>query len=380
MSMISVFIDTSALYTFGAAFDRLQYLVSLDVVKVYLSHVVVREWASHLEASLRKSIEVSKSKVNDVIKDPCLSEIDRPELLNEVFDYLGELLPRASEISQSKMEGLLAQLQAQILPYENAQGTAIIDSYFNGFPPFRSKKSREDFPDAFILENAKDAIKEVGVPLHCIVADGPLKNALSSIEGIILHNSLRDFVQSEEVHRLASEKEQERTWAAIFERIQGFLSGAAKEVKGSLERLLLDKMPGEKIEHYQIPDDNNEAYISEIYEPENIELDWEAAESYGNGIVIIPFKCTVKVGIGFSVFRADAYEVPDEIWVDFQDPETHHYFDAGGEVMLDVSGTLEVRFTIEEPNDGELPEITDICINVIDDISILEESDGKIFI
>lgn len=378
--MLNVFIDTSALYSFGAAFDRLQYLVSIDVVRVFLSHIVVREWTSHLDADFRRSIEATKSNLNDLMKDPCLTEIERPELFNEVNEYLSELLFRTSDISQRKIESLLAQLQAQVMPFENAHGTVIIDSYFNGNPPFRSKKNRQDFPDAFILENAKDTIKRVGTPLHCVVADGPLTSALSSIDGVILHNSIRDFVQSEDVKSLASEKEQERIWLSIFERIQDNLSSASEEVEGSLERLLLEKLPGERVEHNQIPDDNNEAIISGLYEPENIQLDWEAVENYGNGIVILPFTCEVKASIEFFVFRADAYDVPNEIWVDFQDPETHHYFDAGGEVILDVSGTIELRCKIEEPKEGELPTITDIFINEIENISILEESDGKIFV
>lgn len=380
MTNISVFIDTSALYSFGAAFERLQYLVTIGVIKVFLSHVVVREWESHIEFDLRKSIEASKSNLNDLIKDPCLSELDRPELLNEALDYVSGLQSRTSEISQKKIEGILAQLQARVMPIENSHGTVIVDSYFNGTPPFKSKKNRQDFPDAFILASAKDTIKIVGTPLHCVVADGSLANALASIEGIILHSSLKDFVQSEGVINLAAEKEQERAWLSIFERIYSSLPNASEEVKGSLEKLLLDKLPGETVEHNQIPDDNNEASISGLYEPEKIQLVWESTENYGNGVVIVPFSCEVKASIEFSVFRADAYDVPDEVWVDFEDPETHHYFDAGGEVVLDVSGTLEVRFSVEEPTESSLPEITDILINEIEEISVQEEGDSGIFV
>lgn len=380
MTPINVFIDTSALYAFGAAFDRLQYLVSIEVARVFLSHVVVREWASHIDSDLRKSVEAAKSNLHDVIKNPCASYFGKVELLAETSAYLDELLAKTPEISQNKMEGLLAQLQAQIMPLEIGHGSVIIDSYFNGVPPFRSKKSRQDFPDAFILENAKDVIKAAGAPLHCIVADGPLSSALSSIEGIILYPSLKYFVQSDVVNELASNKGQERVWLSIYEKIRGNLSKASEEIESSLESLFLNELPGQKVEHPAIPDDNNEAIISGLYEPTNVSLYWEDIENYGNGIITIPFSCEVKGSIEFYVFRADAYDVPDEVWIDFQDPESHHYFDAGGEVLLAISGTIEVRFEIEEPNEGDLPEITEILINEIEELTIHENYDGKIFV
>ena len=59
------------------------------------------------------------------------------------------------------------------------------DSYFHGSPPYKERKNKNDIPDAWIYEGARDALAE---PEHqslinklCLTGDGTMRDALTMI-------------------------------------------------------------------------------------------------------------------------------------------------------------------------------------------------------
>lgn len=381
MAPIPVFIDTSSLPRhpgrLGAAFERLKQLTNDGVVKVYLSDVVVKEWKSQLEAELSEYIEKAKTAIVRVAKHPWAIEIDN----NDVFDSASSLLSistdKLEDLSGRKVSEILQTIQAELHTVKEHHGNLVINSYFAGVLPFKSRKSREDFPDAFIFESAKD-IKGMVENLHCVIADSTLSEALSQLEGFILYGSIKEFVQSEIIVSITIQQEKERNWQAVL----GVIRATLHERKEELDKELLD-MYFEAIKpwvyHSRIPDDNNEAYISSVDEPTHIEFDWETIQDFGSGIITLPFSIECPASIRFSVFRGDAFTVSDKVWVEIVDPEEQHYFDAGGMVDIQVIGTLSILFDTENLSPDVFPKIEEVKINEIISQEIIEDINGSIF-
>lgn len=381
MTTIPVFIDTSSLPRHpgrpGAAFERLKQLTNDGIVKVYLSDVVIKEWRSQLEAELSENIEKAKTAIVRVAKHPWAVELDKDGVFNSASSLLSISPDKLEDLSGQKVNEILQTIQAELQPVKEHHGNLVIDSYFAGVLPFKSRKSREDFPDAFIFECAKD-IKNSVENLHCVVADSTLSKALSQIEGVILYGNIKDFVQSEIIVSITIQQEKERNWQAVL----GIIKATLHERKEELDKEVLDQY-FEAIKpwvyHSRIPDDNNEAYVSSVDEPTNIEFDWEKIQDFGSGLITLPFSLECPASIEFSVFRGDAFTIPDEVWVEIVDPEEQHYFDASGMVDIQVSGTLSILFDTENLSPDVFPEIEEVKINEIIKQEIIEDINGSIF-
>ena len=83
--------------------------------------------------------------------------------------------------------------------------------------------------------------------------------------------------------------------------------------------------------------------------------------------------------IEFFVYRGDAFDVPEGVWVEIGDPEKHHYFDAGGTVTLDIQGSLALHVDPSNLPEEGVPELIKVSLHKVDNIDVIEQQPGLIF-
>jgi hypothetical protein len=378
---IHVFIDTSSLPLHpkhvGVGFERLCQLVRDKVVRVYLSAVVVKEWQSHLVQDFENVVDETSKPFKKLLKHPWAQELPNKNLFQEAAELLGSLNP--SDIANRGFQDLLAQLQPNILQIGAHHGQSITDDYFSGAPPFQRVKNRDDIPDAFIYHSAKDLVSQLG-DLYCVIADNNLRGKLAQIQNISVYSKLDDFVASELITSLVSKQLQEQNWRSYFLQLPSELSSQIKYLSSELHELLTDELAFSEISHPKIPDDNNMARVVFVDEPKNIEFDLTSIKDFGPGLITVPIVFDCDASIDFSVYRGEAYDVPEGVWVNYGDPELDHYFDAGGSVNLSVSCVLSIRLDFERLLPGNKVQINSVKIDHIESVEVSETESGTIFL
>lgn len=63
----------------------------------------------------------------------------------------------------------------------------------------------------------------------------------------------------------------------------------------------------------------------------------------GPGSLGVPFTCRLSASVEFSVFRGEAFSVPEGVQVFLGDSEKDHFFDAQAHLALDVEGLLALE-------------------------------------
>ena len=105
--------------------------------------------------------------------------------------------------------------------------------------------------------------------------------------------------------------------------------------------------------HFLIPEDNSTATISYAYDFTNIIIDWDNAQSIGEGVLSVGITFESFLEVWFYVYRGDAFDVPSWVEVSLGDFEDDHYFDASGTIHGKFNALLSIEID-PSVKDGKL--------------------------
>ena len=382
--MFRVFLDTNVLprhpSRIDAGFKRLCKLAQMGVVQVFISEVVVQEWRTQLRDELAEDLDKANIAVNRLLRHPWVQTLPTFAPIQDAQRHIDHALQSVDDISSSKISALLNELGARLLPVDQKHGFFVIEAYFRGLPPFKKPKNREDFPDAFIYYCLLDLSRTSKSKYYCVVADKEMKNTISKVENIEVFQSIKDFVQSEFIRQEAIKQENELRWEERFEQIRHSISDIEEEIRNLFVNQALHEegVKYNEINHRGIPEDNGDALITGVYEPYKVTFEWEEIEDYGNGTVTVPVIFECEADVEFNVFRGEAFTVPDSVWVNIEDPDSH-YFEAGCNLSIRVRAILSIMLDIGDETRQETPKIASISVDEVENIEILEDENGHIF-
>jgi len=387
MTSFSVFLDTSSLPRhpdrLGMRFQRLCDLSRIGVVKIFFSEVVLNEWASQMKEEFENTINQGHTSIKQVLSHSWSEGIQDINVIKEVEKILTDAKANTHDISNEKVQELIKMMDAEVLSVEDHHGRHVIISYFVGEPPFKKIKNREDFPDAFIFQCAKDLIKKLNDKLlHCIIADKGLNKTISSIDGTFLYRSIHEFVKSKEICEAIKGLDRELAWQEYFRHTKQALSKLSKKIKGELEYLIDEKLPYAPIHHGDIPSDDGEAMITGVYDLTEIKFDWNNIDDFGPGAVLVPFSFTCEANVEFPIYHGNAYSVPEGVKVHYGDHEADYCFDAEGTLKLYVEGLTAININIDFTDSNKALKFEDLTIDIeeIEEKQILTRDDFSIFI
>jgi rRNA-processing protein FCF1 len=385
MTEFHVILDTNVLpqdpARRSAFFARLGTLTELGIVATYVPYVVVEELRSQWREKYRKEMRETREAIR-VIKSQWIGQtsLDRniSALLEEIQAIEGQI-----DIPDRIIQETIQQINGLVVPLREHHTSSVIDAYFAGKPPFKSVKNRLDFPDAFIFECIRDVVSLNPGSVCVITGDKGMKKACNQIEGLKLYDSIREFVEDSRVRAVAKAIEDPNaTWQDILSQIRTRLGEFDELILKHLQEKepYIDEVTYREIDHSQFPSDNGEALITGVYEPYQIDIDWDKLEDLELGMISVPFLLRMEADVEFSVFRGDAFDVPDGVFVHYGDFEEESHFESSATVDIEISATLVIEFAWRDYHDsGELLPITEMLLAEIEGIEIIEQEHGGIF-
>lgn len=377
--VLHIFIDTSVLSNVpkrdSAAFGTIDRLALNNDIAIHVSEVSVREFVSQEEAHLEASIEQVRTQLRSVLRrlPPSEAVIKTVVALQQSADLLAQQLALSATTA---FPNWLQRLGAVVHAPKPDHGARVLWGYFGGHPPFKSKKKREDFPDAFILASLQD-VTATHKLVHAIIADNALKQAAASVEGVVVHASLDDFVKSS----ACQERIQKANVRQNIELLRTLLQHEPSSLDRIVNNSIASAIDGKEIESNIIPDDNSVATITSVDEPSAVKFDAKNAEYYGGGTVVVPFEATVEVLADYFIAKANYYSLSDGRAgrISISDSDWNdHYMAVQEYFTVCVSGTASVALDealLAEPSvdeerlisslataDGEIDEVSDLAV------------------
>ena len=293
--MINAFFDTTALRSDkrrgSAAWKVVARLARLQKINLHLSDITLREFITSLQLDFDTALAKSSASLND-IRHLTIDETTLDVLQSHVKSFASHRDNLAKEVQQW-IEGV----KAAVHPVTGAHGIAVVDAYFLGSPPFAHVKSRNDIPDAFIYQ-AILSLSARTKPLHVITADEHLSAAAKAIEGIVVHQSLKDFLQASDVAPL-TERPDNIDWFLTFVR-----SSKSTQNDEAIISQIESQLGGHEIDDFR---EDCEATVTGYGEVRDLTFFADDAEEFGQGIIAVPFTAIAECEISFFAGRWEFY-------------------------------------------------------------------------
>jgi hypothetical protein len=286
-----------------AAMRALGRLASGGKVAVHMPEVVQREFVSQQTAELENRLRNVETALSSILRISANGELS--EFAEQVANRAKRLSTEAAEMAASEFSGWLTATDAIVYRIVGDHGRRVMDAYFNGTAPYKSPKNRSDIPDSFIWECVLDIQKGCGT-LHIVSSDGALFQAASGHPGLIDHNSLEEFIQSDACQIALREVAAENVLANMVEA--GKLLASKEELLlEHLESQLVNELANKDVKSRSIPDDNNEATIMGVDSPVDVSFDYGDVDYYGDGEIGLAFKASVECTLNYAIYKGDYY-------------------------------------------------------------------------
>lgn len=370
--MIHVVLDTN-IYRNNPTRDNLHFkalerLSKEGVIRVHIPYVVLREFQTQQREIYSKDLAKAVSGLSGLSR----KQLDQA-LLNKLKAIRGELENKSEDIlnsAESQITNWANSIGANIYPLCIDQTNAALEAYFQGTPPLKSVKNRDDIPDSFIIQSVYKLTSEAK-QVHVVAGDGKVRDAFSNDDSIFTYDGLSEFIESGHIQNELKDLDLIENLGSIVEAIEQYENDNS-DIMNFISSSLGEAIVYKTFSDPSIPDDNNEATVTSYWEAEDVELDFDEIGYYGNGQFGIPFNAKIFVLADYYIFKSDYYCMdPEKERVPSVTDHNKHYFEAEDEFELCVSGLVSIAIDRDNINfndfsesiveeDFEIDEITNI--------------------
>ena len=171
----NVFIDTQAFiadnFFNGRNIRRVAEFGNKEVIRIFLTEVTINE----IKSNAFKRIGDARSLIFDFKK-----KLASNRILNHVEEFQNTLekikldINFCEETIQMELKSFIKNGKVNIIPYENAKLTEIMNKYFNQEKPFDSGDKKNEFPDAIVLSALEEWCSLKGEKMYVISGDSDL--------------------------------------------------------------------------------------------------------------------------------------------------------------------------------------------------------------
>jgi hypothetical protein len=374
--MLDIVLDTSVFrndpWHSKADFLALQRLARAKKIKLHVPYFVHREFLSHMFSEHLDSTIIPIERAVSKLKKNLPEEFSA-KLLSLEEQFL-ELKNDIANYPEQEFNDWLKSIGAVIHPIANDHGLTVANAYFDGTPPFREKKKRDDFPDAFIWQTIYDLSNNV-TQLYAVVNDKGLRSACETKENIVLFDSLADFLASDICSQLLVEENLREEISELLKLIP-FLEARLKE---TVSDQISDIVYGEEVESTWIPEDNNTAMCLGLEKIDSLEIETEDALYYGDGAIVVKFSMLADALLGYAIFKADYHSIEDKRLEGISiSPLNKHYDDAEEVLPLEISGklSLEVPLSVlkaKNLTEEDVDNILESMVITVEEMDVSED-------
>jgi predicted nucleic acid-binding protein len=340
---LRVVLDTSVLHDLaprGTQAAALKELAQKGLIEVHVPAIVEQELATHLAAlfpanMIKRALSIAMRWAPEAEIQP----------VQQCLEQTHALLRSSDRLIARGVAEWLEQLGAVRSPVSAVDTSEVFRRYFQGAPPFKAPKSREDLPDAFILAAIEALAADGGEPVHVLTADARLSEACAKLQNVQVHRKLSDLLALPENQPAVSEAHLRdyvrRKSAQLVEELRGYLR---EDLESS--EVFAQKPVGE----------STSSYVILAAEPKEVSLDLDRVQVFSESAVSIPYTCVVTgVRADHYILKTDYRELTLELgfrpipglsrqYVGKKDNlELHIRGEAAISISRDESGQLRVQ-------------------------------------
>ncbi|HLO83413.1 MAG TPA: PIN domain-containing protein [Nostocaceae cyanobacterium] len=383
--MLHIVIDTTALRSDPArkkaAFQSLKQLVQAGKAQIYISYVVKQEFISQEKELYKSHLQPIIANIQHLRKKVLPDSVIK--LLDESLNNFKSIEDKSDSFIEDEFNSWCKEMSIQILPVNELHGNKVIQSYFLGDPPFKTKKSRADFPDAFIYQSILDlspSLKEV----YVVTNDNNLSDALKKTsQNIVTFNTLEDLIESDFSQKLIKELEEREAYNHKITIIRDAINSILKNesIVYLIESELAEEFKGTFIKSRDIPNDNHQAkidYLGNIEGP--INFHYEQISYYGLDYFSVPFNLKIETRLSYLLNKKDYWSLDQEQMENMVIDERNDYtYSVDEDYSMEVEGRISIRLDsdiVEKlyplyNNSEKLFKEAEIEIDVIDKVSVI---------
>jgi len=274
----------------GGSFEALARLAEAGYVDIFIPEPVAREFVS-LPTNKASAVSGLRKALSDLRRT-------MPDAFAQAIEsFEGDVTAQIKEIensAESVFNAWVTRTHAELVGPSGDHAQRVLDKYFEGKPPFKTRKSRADFPDAFIVEILVALAREE--PLLVATADKPMADALAGRDNITVFEDLRSLLDSDEFEDVRSEVEAEN-----IPRLLHLLLESKSRYDEAISRGVTDLLGGRSVSYHDSSWDEKESpedlYIQDAETVTRWSIDPRDADYLGEGVVSLFFEATVEVAV-----------------------------------------------------------------------------------
>jgi len=350
-------------------FKALERLSKGKIIKLHIPYIVLREFQTQQREIYSKDLDKAISGV---------SGLARKQLDSALLNDLNDIKEKLEDDSENILDGAESQftdwakdIGADIYPLCLEQTNEALEAYFQGKPPLKSVKNRNDIPDSFIVQSINKLRSEVG-EVYAVVEDGKLRDAFVDDDKIKTYESLSDFIESEIIQDELKDIDLIDNIGSIVDAIEQYENDNS-EIMNFIASNVGEYIVWKTFSDPSIPDDNNEATINSYGEAEDVELYFEDIAYYGDGQFGIPFDLKILVLADYYIFKSDYYCMdPEREHVPHVSDHNKHYFEAEEEFELCITGLVSIEIDRDNINLKDMSDSINEDDFVIDEITDMQ--------
>ncbi len=302
-SMIELLIDTNIYRSDPlrnkASFNAVVRLAKSGKIRLHVPYFVQWEFISQQIEHYEKNVNSVNQAISNLQRKPIPAGLQ--DKLEKIKEHFLEMEKELTSYPETEFISWMNDIQGVLHPISEKHGERVAKSYFDGTPPFKAKKNRDDIPDAFIWQAIVDLSSE-HERLFVIAGDNEIRNACETISSITAFNSLDGFITSDICRPLLKDENVKENTERLLKYLPIILS-VRQEI---IETQLAHSLEGSNLQSNIVPNSTHVATISNVEELKELKLeDISAAEYYGQGVIVVPFTSVLDVSTEYEVLIAD---------------------------------------------------------------------------
>lgn len=282
---------------------RLKDFGNKELIEIHIPWFIYKETTTHTVLELETELNKVKNS---------LASLDKRGISPSDYNSLRQILKSVDEFrlnvkSSNKLlwDNYIKDAKATLHPFYPNHSENVFSAYFDGGKPFKSLKSRNDIPDAFIYMTIKELSEKDDV--HLISEDNNLREKCVDENRIFVHKDFNSFFSTAEFLKLEIsyekllEIEKIKLAKELLLDYRDVFEAAVKEYTDSVNFLELYETP--------LRSDNGDATVRSIDEP-ILTIDEANIDFYSNQFYV-PIIVKAMASVDYLVFKADYWTYND---------------------------------------------------------------------
>lgn len=351
-------------------FKQIIKYTRIGVFNLYISEIIEKEYLTWIQKEAQDaydSVDKASKSLNKFFNKPKINELELHINMtacfarNEFNETLKSIIANWNKFKE--------ETNVTIVPIGNGHGKLVMDAYFDGSAPFKSKKNRSDIPDAFIYYSLLDLLREHDKVIF-VSQDKEFCDRISN-KNITVFNNLAELFNHDEYklsEKYFNELPKKRQKDYLFQYYKDEI------IKKARLQIVISDLISDLENEYRLKIIGN--YKSEFSSVESIQLDYNKINNISPNTYLVPFSAKVEYTVSSEATKEDLAYFSMERVSNLKEKNFNDngLYDISEVITTLVSGNASVDFAETNPMSWEEKEtkrsffeemeISEITVNI----------------